>query len=436
MNTFERKIYNLLRHNAELKKKVRNIYQRFFDLIPPKPSTSKYSIIARENHFFGFHDHTPFSYDNRKLLSCYTSIPLRMPLPNEPLCIGYFDGPTYEDFHPLTQTKAWMWHTGCKLQWRGDTHQIVFNDHECGCNIARIYDTHTGKTQTLDDPIASVSPDGLWAVGYSFERAEKYMPGYGYIYDTGEKSILNQAPDDTGIYRIDLNNAQKKLLISINDLVNLDPDDSMKDKWHYVTHAVFSPDSKRFIFLHRWVNCDDVTNRKSRMISMDINGESVHIFPTTGMVSHIGWNGPEHVVAYCRVRDFDDQYVLFKDRQKDQMQVLGPGLFRSDGHPSFTQNRQWMITDMYPDRRRLQTLILYDMASNCRYDLARLYTHRKYQSPSPQEHWTCDLHPRWDRTGQYVCFDATYTGKRSLCTIDLGSPIGVGSQSAFVPLHL
>lgn len=419
MNGFERYVYNLVRNNPALKKRIRNSYQKVCDLIPPSPCKSAYPIVNRPGCFFGFHDHTPFSADNTRLLACRASIPLRMPLAGETLSLGYFDGDTFEDFHPVAETRAWMWHTGCKLQWKGDSRKIVFNDHVDGKNISRIVDTETGDNRDLSDSIATISPDGRWGIGYSFARVQKYMPGYGYLYETHEKSLDEKRPADSGIQLLDLETGKNLLLRSIQDIAEIAPEDSMTHAWHFVTHAVFSPNSKRFIFLHRWVG-EDVENRKSRMLSMDIRGEDIHVFPTTGMVSHIGWKDSEHVVAYCRVHTFDDQYVLFSDKEPEKMKILGLGCFRSDGHPSFDPSERWMVTDMYPDRRRLQTLILYDMFKECRYDLARLYMPPPFQTPSPDKHWACDLHPRWDRKSRYLCFDATFTGERSLCTIDLG----------------
>lgn len=432
MNSLERSIYNLVRGNPRIKNTVRNLYQRSFDLLPSPKSRAAYPIHCRTGHFFGFHDHTPFSAANDKLLSCRFNIPLRMPKLGESLEIGYFDGEDFNSYHPVTETKAWLWHLGCKLQWRGEFNQIVFNDHKAGRNIARVYDLDTGNDTELPCSIGSVSPDGRWAAGYSFARVAKCMPGYGYHYDVGDAEIDSDAPRHNGIHLIDVNTGKAEMLYSVSELANIEPDPSMKDALHYVTHAVFNPASTRFIFLHRWIKRNgDVSKRWSRMFSLDIEGRDLHLFPTTGMVSHIGWRGSDHVLAYCRVRDYDDQYVLFKDQAQDQYSIVGLGQFSSDGHPSFDKSGRWMITDSYPDRRRRQNLILFDTMNNARYDLAQLVMPEKFQSPSSYQHWACDLHPRWDRKGRYICFDATYLGERGLCTIDLGDDLFEGK-----PRHL
>ena len=426
MNRLERIVYNRVRQNPVLKKRIRNLYQSAFDLLPTPRNESAYPIVQRPGHFFGFHDHTPFSCGNRRLLSCHFHIPLRMPEPGEELTLGFFDGPEYTDFTPVTTTRAWLWHTGCKLQWRGESNEMVFNDHETRRNVARIVDADSGRSRTLDAPIASVSPDGRWAVGYDFARVQRYMPGYGYLQETDDRQLDAKRPRGNGIHRIDLDSGETRLLMSIEQMAEIEPDDSMAGAWHFCTHAVFSPGSQRFIFLHRWVH-EDVEARKSRMLSMDIDGGNVHVFPTTGMVSHIGWRNADEVIAYCRIASHDDQYVLFRDRAPEAFEIIGLGQFSSDGHPSFDPSGRWMVTDTYPDRRRMQKLVLHDVVEDRRYDLANLHMPKRFQTPRPDRHWACDLHPRWDRAGKYICFDASFGGERSLCTVDLGDSLGKGS---------
>ena len=425
MNRFERLIYNLVRSNPRLKNTIRNAYQAAWDLLPSKKVETRYEIVAREGFFFGFHDHTPFSHDDSKLLANRFTIPLRMPELGETLEVGYFDGPNHNEYHAVAETCAWLWHMGCKLQWRGKRDQIVFNDHKDGRNIARVVDVHTGTDHVLPDSIGSVSPDGEWAVGYSFARVARCMPGYGYHYDIGDPELNVTAPQRNGLHSIHLDSGEQRLLFSLQDLAGMNPEKSMQDALHFVSHTVFSPDSQRFIFLHRWIDPNgDINKRWSRLISSDLEGNRVNIFPTVEMVSHIGWRGPGHVIAYCRVPEHDDQYVLFDDAEPERYEIVGLGQFSSDGHPSFDPTGRWMVTDTYPDRRRVQTLVLYDILEMKRYDIARLPMPKRFQSPSAYKHWSCDLHPRWDGSGTRLCFDATHTGERSLCTLDLGRDFG------------
>lgn len=69
MNKLESTIYNLVRKNPALKQFVRNMYQDIFDLLPRKKEYFASPYQYREGFFFGFHDVTPFSFDETKLLA-------------------------------------------------------------------------------------------------------------------------------------------------------------------------------------------------------------------------------------------------------------------------------------------------------------------------------------------------------------------------------
>ena len=428
MNKLERFVYNRLRQNASLKIKVRNIYQGVFDLLPRPEIKSAYPIIERKGFFYGFHDHSPFSEDDSKLLANHASFDLRMPKKNETLEVGFFDGENHMNFNRIAETRAWNWHMGCKLQWCGNNDKVIFNDHIDGRNVARVIDINSSNETILHDSIGSVSPDGKWAVGYSFARVNKLMPGYGYTYTVQESDLNVDIPNASGIYRIDIDSGDKKELISINDLASINPLPSMKNTKHFLTHTVISPDSSKFIFLHRWVNPGkDISKRFSRLIVCDIDGNILDIFKTDEMVSHIGWQDSDHVIAYCRVPIFDDKFVLVKIGSPEESLIFGKSTLTSDGHPSYDKSGRWIVTDTYQDRMRVQNLVLYDTEMDIRYDISKIPGSKKFQSPSPHKHWACDLHPRWSRNSNLLCFDAIMQGERSLCTLDLGNDLLEGN---------
>jgi hypothetical protein len=424
MNILEKTIYNLVRENPALKNTIRNFYQSIFDAIPVSKSRSSYEIVDRKGFFFGFHDNSPFSYDNKKLLANKANFDLKMPKKDDALDIGYFDGEDFKNFNKVASSRSWSWHLGCKLQWVGKSNYLVFNDHIDGSNMARCINIDNGHEKILPSSLGSVSPDGRWGIGYSFARVQKCMPGYGYIQDTDEAEIDSLIPTNSGIYKIDMDSGIKKNILNISDLAEFNTTPSMKDAKHFFTHTQISPDSKRFMFLHRWIHPNkNIDKRFSRLVVCDINGSILDILNTLEMVSHIGWQDSNHIIAYCRLPDQDNQYGLFKIGDPDATEVVGKGILTSDGHPSFDSTKRWIITDTYPNRRRVQTLILYDVLDKKKYDIAKLFMPKDYQSPSSDFHWACDLHPRWDKHSRFLCFDSTFNGHRSLCTIDLGEDI-------------
>jgi hypothetical protein len=420
MNRLELAIYNVVKRNPKLKMGVRNVYQRICDVVPIKGSDSPHEIEVREGFNFGFHDKSPWSVDNSKLLANRILVPLRMPLLTDELEVGYFGGENYSEFLAISRTRAWNWQQGCMLQWVGSTDNFIFNDFDGNSHVAKIYGASGNLKRTLPVPVGAISPDGSWGLNYSFERCNIYSPGYGYANST-DPEIKIERPVEHGLQLVDLASGQVKRLFSVKEIAALQPDSSMEGAFHYLTHCQFAPSSKRFVFFHRWIK--DFNYLRTRMVSCDPCGKDLFVFPTDGMVSHVAWRDDRQVLAYARIKEKGDCYVLFEDGN-DDFAVLGEKHFNSDGHPSFSPDRRWILTDTYPDRFRISYLILYDTKTNRRFNLAKLKSPRTFSSPTFEKNWQCDLHPRWNRTGSMICFDSVHTGRRALCTMRLGDLAG------------
>lgn len=419
MNKLELFFYNLVKNNPRLKRRIRDVYQRICDLVPVKRTESAYPIEVRQNFFFGFHDKCPFSADNRMLLSHHLTLPLRMPEPNDTVEIGYFSGPNYRDFRKVASTRAWNWQQGSMLQWVGASSNIVFNDYDGKGHVARIVNKKGELLLTLPLPVAAISPDGTKGLSHSFARlhSRSLLPRRGYGYANGiDPEQKNLVPSKHGLHLIDIASGQTNLIFTVAAMAKIQPEPSMTKAFHYFSHCQFSPSGERFVFFHRWVQND---NRQwTRMISCDLKGNNIFIFPTSGMVSHVAWRDNENILAYAQTKKYGDRYYLFRDGSSD-FSIIGEDSFNSDGHPSFSKDRRWIITDSYPDRFRIRYLILYDTKNKKRYNLAKLYSPRKYVKSKGLIR--CDLHPRWNRDGTMVCFDSAHTGTRTLCTITLGN---------------
>lgn len=423
MNQVELFVYNLVKTNPRLKMRIRNLYQRACDLVPVKRLESVYEIEVREGFFYGFHDKCPWSADNRMLLAHrFGNIPLRMPLPEDTIELGYFSGPDYREFRAVGVTRAWNWHQGAMLQWLGSSSNIVFNDFDGSKHVARIVGPKGDLLAVLPLPVAAISPDGSKALSYSFARLRGCPAAYAYA-NGFDPELDNLVPSKHGLHVMDIASGEAELMFTLADVANIQPELSMAGAFHYFTHCQFSPSGKRLKFFHRWTQ---QRNRLwTRMISCDPDGDDLYIFPTSGVVSHVAWRDDQYVLAYAGTKEFGDKYYLFRDRT-GKFSIVGQESFNSDGHPSFSKDGRWILTDSYPDRFRLRYLILYDTEKKKRYDLARLYSPRKYVGVEFEVQLACDLHPRWNRDSTMICFDSAHTGDRSLCMMTLGDLNRIG----------
>jgi hypothetical protein len=408
MNFLERQVYDLVKRNPDLKNSLVDLYQRLFYLWPAGQKRPGPGLIVREGFFFGFHDKCPWSVDQTRLLAHRARIENRMPRPHEPVDIGYFAAPDYASFTSIASSRAWNWQQGSMLQWLGPSGHLVFNDCDGAKLVARVVDSTGRRTALLPRPVAAVSADGRWALSYSFERMRHVARAYAYANGSDAEDDDPQSARD-GLFLLDVAANKVQKLFTIADLAAAQPDETMSGAYHYLTHCLFNRSGSRFLFLHRWVRGGRTW---TRLVSSDLGGDRRHIFPTNGMVSHFCWRDDRHVLAYASTAAAGDRYHLFED-ESERFATIGDDFFRADGHPQFSPNGAWLLTDSYPDRSRLQSLFVYDMDRQSGTTLARLKIPLRYRYDV-----RCDFHPRWSRDGRWICFDSAHTGRRALCTLE------------------
>ena len=178
MNPLEKFIYDRVKGNPKLKIQIRNLYQTVFDLMPRKSNWSINPIEVKTSYFFGFHDISPFSMTDDKILANKLMIPLRKPSRDDALKVGYFEfkGQCLE-YKEIGESYAWNYHKGCRLQWAGN-NEIIYNDASNNSLVSRVFNLETEQTKELPFAIDTVNREGTVASFFSYERLEKLMPGY------------------------------------------------------------------------------------------------------------------------------------------------------------------------------------------------------------------------------------------------------------------
>lgn len=418
MNKLEKKVYDALKNNQRLKTKIRNIYQSVYDLIPDKEDFFSSQVIVREGYFFGFHDVCPFSSDQNMVLSNKLELsenPMRMPTSNDKLTIGYWNK-DFKEYIPIDTTHAWNYHKGCRLQWLGDgCKEIIYNDMNGRGLKSAIITLSSKEKRYLDFPIDTISHNGKYATSFSYERLNRYMPGYGYVYED-QPFFDEPESNNTGLFLVDVSRNTEKLIVSLKTLSSIQHETTMDGAHHYVTHTEFSPDDSRIAFLHRWT-FDDPDTRFTRLITCKLDGTDIQVSETTGMVSHYCWDEKHGILAYCRVNDVDGHYIFPDYRVKNPIRVAGD--LNSDGHQSYVPGYDAFVTDTYPDKRRYAKIYLSDINTKTSRLIVEVKSPKKFQSPALEKHWACDLHPRVSPKGDYICFDSVHTGKRALCIMKM-----------------
>lgn len=367
--------------------------------------------------FFGYYDITPFSQDERLILANVAPLENRTPHRQSILKIGYFqlEGEERKEFREVGTTNTWCWQQGCRLQWfpRLEGYHVIYNKMVNGNYGSIIQNLVSGQEiRTFPYPIYALSPDGRWALSVNFSRLQRLRPGYGYAV-LADTTAGEPAPRNDGIWILDLENGQSRLIISLDQMAEWAAREQRVDKeaHHYFNHLAFNPNGNRFVFFHIW---NDKDRRSIRMITADKEGKNVRLLENKYRISHFAWTSNEALVVSAENLGSGSGYYRYMDREVAERSPIGNNALTEDGHPSHSPDGRYLLTDTYPDKLGNQHLILFENGTGrCRI-IGSFF--RPYHLNGE---WRCDLHPRWSPTGKYLSIDSAHTGKRSLCVIDL-----------------
>lgn len=401
------------------------------------------------HHFFGYYNKTPWDAEDRRVLALEVDRLTGDLTGRETARVGYFPSDRAAEFRVIDETTTWNWQMGCQLQWlnagRGD--RIVYNirtDPETRADMpfpefgARIRNVETGDTTDLPLPVYVAAPDGSYALSVNYSRFMLTHKTIGYASQGGEPPLAN-APEDDGIYHMDLASGAWRLVLSLAQLTRVEPLPSMDKAVHWVTHLEINPASSRVLFIHRWTErVADETCFLHRLFTMNPDGSDLKLLECTDhplpqladdfdpdavgtfdyekseyQISHPMWADDGHVIVWGPHRD-EIHYHLYDDRT-GKAEIVGPGVLTENGHMTFSSDARWLLSDTYPDAAtNIRLLILYDMQTGIRYNIGSFAT-----DPDLGKHNRCDLHPRWSRDNSRVCIDSVHEGERQMYVIDV-----------------
>lgn len=412
----ERLVARALSVAPGFKAATKNVYQRLVFLRHKKKSASvtRYSLqmvgAVEAESFFGYYDKSPIDAAGACVIfqeaqDCTTGKPRRFGSVDVVLA-GATDGGVIARF----PSAAYNWQQGTKLQWI-TAERFVFNayDLEADAYVARIVDAVSGESiRTLPAPVYDCFGE-RFALTLNFDRLARLAPDYGYFCRTNRPFDVD-AVDDDGVWSMDMTTGETRLILSLAQLEKLDPLESMVGAKHSVNHIMIAPDGERFILIHRWYKG---RRRYDRLVLACVDGRSPTVLADEGMVSHCFWATGTEVLGYLRGPDGSDGYWLLDTVSSEVRQLDCSGLEGlGDGHPHVVGD--WFVTDTYPDKARMQHLMLGNWRTGEVRELGQFFHGFEYEGES-----RCDLHPRLTPDGKGVYFDSVFSGERRLYRLDL-----------------
>lgn len=376
-------------------------------------------------HWFGYYDKLQFDPSGRYVLAMEVDFEHRSPTADDVIRVGMVDLQDGDRWIELGQSRAWCWQQGCMLQWRpGSSDEVVWNDREDDHFVCRIVNVHTGQMRTIPFPVYTLSPDGKAAVSPDFRRINHTRPGYGYA-GLADPHRDRPAPDDAGIWHVDLETGQVKLIISLAQMVEIPwPQGDIRAMTHWFNHLLWNPSGSRFEFLNRWRGPGTV-GLPTRMMTANADGSDLRVVDDYGHMSHFIWRDDAHILGWSQHPSHGNAFYLYRDvdgacRSAGQVEAVGLTVMTENGHCTYLPGNEWILNDTYPDANCLQHMYLYHVATERRIALADLYT-----GPAYTGEWRCDLHPRFSPDGRQVTVDSNHEGKgRQLYLLDVSAIVG------------
>lgn len=404
---------DLLAAHPEMRHKAKSVYHRISYLaskekIKCKGDVTRVSPDDDYEYFYGYYDKSPWSADERYMLCMRAVCTSKFVAPAEPLDILVLD--TQDGYAPrkIGTSRSWSVQQGAMAQWLGPdfSTKVIYNDFRDGAYCSVVVDVRDGSERVIAAPVYAVSADGTFALTLDFSRLHRMRPGYGYsnLPDATEGQLI---PDEPCIRRIDLATGEVAPLLYYKDFAEFEPRPEMQGAEHKVNHLMINPSGTRFMVLHRWFQAG---KKYTRLVTADVDGGSMFNLSDDDFVSHCYWKNDDEIISFMRRADRGNHYYLFKDKQHEY-RLLWPSL-KTDGHCSYSPDGSLVVTDTYPNRHRLAYVYL------CREDVVEPSKIATVFAPFSYDFDTrCDLHPRWDRKGEKVCFDSVHEGKRRLYVV-------------------
>lgn len=362
-------------------------------------------------YYYGYYDKSPWDITDRYMIVVRVNQAYKSVAPKESGIVGVIDTQNNNKFIEIGTTHSWNVQQSCMAQWMGPDFEtrIIYNDfrNEKYCSV--IYNFKEKKEENIL-PMAAydVARDGSFLLSLDFSRLHRMRPGYGYS-NLPETTKGELCPDKCCIWKVDIQTGKVEELFKYTDMAAFESDDSMIGAEHKVNHLMISPNGKRFMVLHRWFQKG---RKHTRLVTVNVDKTEMYNLSDDVFVSHCYWKNDNEILSFLRKKETGDHYFLMKDKTQEY-KMLWPEL-NTDGHCSYSADNNYIITDTYPNRKRIASVYLCTEDDNRSRRIARVYSPFKYDNDC-----RCDLHPRWNHKGDKVCIDSVHEGKRGLYVIDV-----------------
>ena len=367
---------------------------------------------SNEQCFFGYYDMNAYDSTGDIHLCGRTSFIDRIPKQNDVLELG-----TLKDnkFIKFAETTAWNFQQSAMLQYMKDSDDIVFYNVRGNDGYKTVkHNIKTGEKNIFKMPSACISPNGKYGLSINFSRIFDFRRGYGY-FGFDDKFGGENCPTDDGVFLIDFETGKTRLIISYEDIKRQFPSEMTINEKLIVNHITFNEASDRFLFLLRNFPSAGGGEWGTTLITSDLDG-NMHLVLENKFVSHYCWKNGKQILAFCTPYDKAGLFLI-DDISNHIEQLKSPypnGPYGGDIHCIYSPDKRYILGDGYAGEGGYRPLFLYDTET----EEIRLLLKAKSLM---DDNWDvrCDLHARFNRSGDKISFDSVHDGIRQICEIKL-----------------
>jgi hypothetical protein len=319
---------------------------------------------GEKHHFFGYIGQCrtiPWNASGRYVLGMEIEAIDRMPEPGEAATIILVDTRQDNKILRIEKTHAWNPQQGTMFYWNplAAETQFFFNDRDLntGKIFTVLYDIEKKKRireyRFEDTPIANggVAQKGGAFLALNYGRMARLRPVTGYPGTSDWSKGADPAPDNDGIFVVDTESGEKRLLVSFRQLAEgikkLDPESP--DHPLFINHSLWNRRGDRVYFYVRgaWSNRAPGTKKINVPCSIHSDGTGL-ILHDIFIGGHPEW--AEDTLVIGRLKN--DQVLYDVDKQKIVGTLGTPEIFPNpEGDISLSPDGKWFVNGFKKDSK-------------------------------------------------------------------------------------
>lgn len=213
-----------------------------------------------KHHLFGYIGQsltTPWNASERYILSMESDFHDHMPKADEAAKILIIDTDNDYAIEYLDETRAWNLQQGTMMYWNPESPdtQFFFNDRDrqSGKVFTVLYDIEKRKRvreyRFEDTPVGNsgVASQGGFFLAINYARMDRLRPITGYL-DAYDWTHGKKAPENDGIFKVNIETGEKELLVSLKQLADLCNQHTAS---YYINHTLWNRANDKIYFFAR-----------------------------------------------------------------------------------------------------------------------------------------------------------------------------------------